>query len=139
MEEKTEPRARPCAACPYRQDAPSGLWAASEYDKLPPYDGQTWEQPQGLFMCHSGPDKICAGWAGCHDMENNLAVRLAASRGEIELNEVTGYVSPVPLFASGIEAAEHGKRDLEAPSERTQKKAVALSRAISRRHSDAAR
>lgn len=28
-------RSQPCDTCPYRQDAPSGLWSASEYAKLP--------------------------------------------------------------------------------------------------------
>lgn len=133
MPEPTEPRKTPCASCPYRQDAPSGLWAASEYDKLPLYDGPTWSQPQGLFMCHSSPDKMCSGWTGCHDMTENLAVRLAAHRGEVDLDEVTEYISPVPLFASGAEAAEHGRRDIEAPSDRAMDKAAKLEKAIARR------
>jgi hypothetical protein len=35
------PRKTPCSTCPYRRDAPSGLWAASEYDLLPGLDGTT--------------------------------------------------------------------------------------------------
>ena len=42
----------PCGSCPYRRDVPSGIWEQHEYDKLPEYDGQTWEQNPALFLCH---------------------------------------------------------------------------------------
>jgi hypothetical protein len=109
-------RPRPCPTCPYRRDVPSGIWAASEYAKLPLFDGETGEQAQAgafaPFCCHSAPDKLCAGWAGCHDMAENLAVRL--HHRDID-PAVLDYVSPVPLFASGAEAAAHGMADIEAP------------------------
>jgi hypothetical protein len=109
-------RKRPCPSCPYRRDVPSGIWQASEYDKLPAYDLDTAEQAIAgafnLFHCHSQPASLCAGWVGCHDMDNNLAVRLHARHID---PAVFAYVSPVPLFPSGAEAAEHGKRDLRAP------------------------
>lgn len=31
---KLTPRKTPCASCPYRKDVPSGVWEASEYEKL---------------------------------------------------------------------------------------------------------
>jgi hypothetical protein len=118
------PARRPCGACPYRLDVPSGVWAASEYAKLPDYDRDTPYQPTGVFQCHLTEHKgasyrICAGWAGCHDTENLLSLRIAVSAGLItpETAEATcDYESPVPLFASGAEAAAHGIRDLANPS-----------------------
>lgn len=120
---KIKVRNRPCASCPYRRDVPSGIWDASEYDKLPAYDGGTAEQilarAAGLFHCHSQPENLCAGWVGCHDMYESFAIRFNAGRVD---PAVYDYVSPVPLFASGTEAAEHGKRDLLHPGERAQRK-----------------
>ena len=127
-------RRRPCPSCPYRRDIPSGIWAAEEYDKLPQYDGDVPDQlaaeALGLFHCHQRTGELCAGWVGCHDMDNNLAVRI--SREDID-PAVFGYVSPVPLFASGAEAAEHGKRDLEAPGAAARRKASQLASLQARR------
>ena len=116
-------RRRPCSSCPYRVDTPSGVWDAAEYDKLPAYDGDVPEQLENgamkVFRCHSALDYVCAGWAGCHDMRNNLAVRLHwrdVDPGVID------YVSPVRLFASGKEAADHGKRDIANPGLRAKAK-----------------
>lgn len=41
---------------------------------------------------------------------------------------VFDYVSPVPLFASGAEAAEHGKRDLPHPGPEARRKTRQLLR-----------
>jgi hypothetical protein len=110
-------RARPCGSCPYRRDVPSGVWAASEYEKLPGYDGDITSQAMagatGLFMCHLDDGSLCAGWAGCHNMGENLAVRLHAEAVDVEA--LLDYVSPVPLFTNGAEAAAHGLRELEFP------------------------
>lgn len=117
LTEGAKPRARPCPSCPYRQDVPSGVWSAEEYAKLPEYDKPTGEQPIGVFMCHQRSGEVCAGWAGCHDMEHTLALRLVSING-VDAEACCAYVPPVdvPLFASGAEAAEHGMRDLEDPS-----------------------
>lgn len=113
-------RRSPCASCPYRRDVPSGIWAEAEYAKLPVYDGTIAEQAAagavGVFCCHQRTGEICAGWAGCHDMTENLAVRIACIRDEVDPG-IFGYESPVPLFGSGTEAAEHGLRDVGAPGE----------------------
>ncbi len=118
------PAPRPCASCPYRCDAPSGLWAASEYEKLLAYDLDTALQPAALFVCHQNNAeddraRLCAGWVGCHGAEL-LALRLAGVRGEMadaELRAAFDYRSPVPLFASGAAAAEHGVRNIENPDD----------------------
>ncbi|WP_327391332.1 DUF6283 family protein (plasmid) [Streptomyces microflavus] len=118
------PAPRPCRTCPYRTDVPSGIWSQEEYDKLPPYDGPTWLQPLSLFLCHQHDAdtegaRVCGGWAGCHDGDHLMALRVATATGAItpETAEATRrYTSPVPLFASGTEAAAHGTRDLHAPT-----------------------
>lgn len=118
------PSPRPCESCPYRRDVPSGVWAAEEYDKLIAYDRPTPEQPMQVFQCHQyakGEDRVrlCSGWVGCHGGDL-LALRLAAMRGHLsgkELAATEDYVSPVPLFDSGAEAAEHGMLDYECPDD----------------------
>lgn len=106
----------PCASCPYRQDVPSGVWDASEYKKLLTYDGSIMEQlSKGavkLFGCHQKDDCLCAGWVATHGATDLLAMRL---HGEDIPEEIWEYESPVPVFASGLEAAEHGMREVEAP------------------------
>lgn len=117
------PAPRPCATCPYQGDVPSGIWAEEEYAKLPRYDEPTHAQPVRLFLCHQHDHRddrarVCGGWAGCHDMSQSLALRIAHAGGEITLETaqaVAAYVSPVPLFASGGEAAAHGLREILHP------------------------
>lgn len=112
------PAPRPCESCPYRCDVPSGVWAAEEYRRLPLYDGAVWRQLPGLFMCHQADGRLCGGWVGCHGGYELLAVRLAALRGELsgdDLSAALDYRSPVPLFASGGQAARHGLADVESP------------------------
>jgi hypothetical protein len=119
------PAPRPCASCPYRRDVPAGIWASGEYAKLRDYDNDTPDQPPALFQCHqadagSPARRVCAGWAGCHDGEDLLALRLAVIDGRIDAatyRAVADYVSPVPLFESGSEAAAHGERGIDAPDE----------------------
>lgn len=118
------PAKNPCGSCPYRKDVPSGVWAPEEYDKLPMFDGPTSDQPPAVFYCHQQNGRVCAGWAGCHDMTQNLGLRIAVSMGKLtpeEYDAVVDYESPVPLFESGAAAAEHGLRDLFSPSEKAQR------------------
>lgn len=118
------PAPRPCGACPYRQDVPSGVWSPEDYAKLPGFDGPTWQQVPRLFQCHlhdldDDHARVCAGWAGCHDMDENMAVRVALASGEITVETaraICRYESPVSLFASGAEAAVHGMREIHNPS-----------------------
>ncbi|MFE0778899.1 DUF6283 family protein [Streptomyces sp. NPDC058861] len=117
------PAPRPCTFCPYKTEVPSGVWSAEDYAKLPQYDGPTMSQPPGLFQCHvhdrdADGARVCGGWAGCHDMEESLSLRLAQAFGEISpdtAQTIRDYESPVPLFASGAEAAAHGIRDIHNP------------------------
>jgi hypothetical protein len=112
----TEVRKRPCPACPYRCDAPSGVWAREEYEKLRRYDAPTCEQPPAAFGCHATPERLCHGWVVVHTSRGHefdlFALRLAAiaAGDQIEIPEPV-----VSLFKSGSEAADHGERDLERP------------------------
>lgn len=117
MSQPATVRRNPCDTCPYRRDVPSGIWDASEYAKLPGYDGETWAQTQRPFHCHTDQPQICAGWAGHRNPADMLAVRLGVAHGGIDPS-IYDYSTRVPLFASGAEAAEHGMRDLPDPSER---------------------
>jgi len=105
---------RPCASCPYRQDAPSGLWEQHEYDKLPDYDGEIWEQALakavGLFMCHQKDGHLCAGWVAAHGQDNLLALRMHP----VDLSVWT-YETDVAVFTSGKQARDHGMRDIAKP------------------------
>ncbi|MFE9250887.1 DUF6283 family protein [Streptomyces sp. NPDC007088] len=117
------PAPRPCLTCPYRRDVPSGVWSPRDYEKLPRYDGETWEQPARVFICHQHDKddidvRVCGGWAGCHDGDHLLALRIAVIEGGITTataDAIRDYTSPVPLFTSGAEAAAHGMRDLNTP------------------------
>lgn len=111
------PAKSPCGTCPYRRDVPAGIWDKTEYEKLPRYDGSILDQvlsdAGGLFMCHQQNGHLCSGWVGCHDMRDNLAVRLQ------QVDPSTfDYESPVALFASGAEAAAHGMSEIDEPGRR---------------------
>lgn len=127
-----KPGKAPCKSCPYRRDVPSGIWDPSEYEKLTRYDGETFEQLDGtaLFLCHQQDGNLCAGWVGCHDPNELLALRLHARQIDPSTYD---YVSPVPLFASGAEAAEHGLAEVDQPGEAADKVIRKLTRQRSRR------
>lgn len=112
------PAKRPCGSCPYRRDVPSGVWADEEYAKLPPYDQPTHEQPMAAFFCHQQDGRLCAGWVAVHDMVESIGLRLAVLAGHVDaddLDAILDYETDVPLFASGAEAAEHGRREVDVP------------------------
>ena len=131
MIDKWHEDADPCPSCPYRRDVPSGVWAASEYDRLPGYDGPISDQVTcgawASFGCHQGDGTVCRGWLGHRDPGDLLAVRLAILRGELP-PDAYGYETAVPLFATGKEAAEHGRRDIAAPGERARQAASKIVR-----------
>lgn len=108
-------RSEPCNTCPYRRDVPSGVWSVEEYEKLREFDRPMADQPQHAFACHATPEHYCSGWGavGGFDM---LALRVRACAGHPA--EWDGVI-PEPstaLFASHTEAADHGMRDVDAPS-----------------------
>lgn len=114
------PAPNPCESCPYRRDVPSGVWSKNEYEKLRDYDEPTPFQPQGIFQCHqtdrdNPQGRLCAGWVGCHGAEL-LSLRLGVAFGNVD-QSVLDYHTSVPLWGSGAEAAEHGERDIDDPSD----------------------
>jgi hypothetical protein len=120
------PSPTPCPSCPYRRDVPSGIWDRSEYDKLPAYDAETSEQPLAVFLCHQPGEqaqRICSGWAACHDLSHSLSLRFTVIRGELSKEDFIktlehGSVVTVPLFESGQAARDHGVRELDRVGER---------------------
>lgn len=107
-------RRTPCLGCPYRRDVPSGIWAPEEYDKLRLYDAPTGEQPPRVFVCHATPGRLCHGWAVVHEGRGHAFALLALRF--LRHDPRVPAVGPVPLFASGNDAADHGLDDVEAPS-----------------------
>lgn len=130
-------REQPCPSCPYRRDAPSGLWDRQEYERLPDYDGDIGDQAQvgalAGFQCHLQTGQLCAGWVGCHGPQNLLALRLKADRLD---PSVWDYQTSMALHPSGQAAHDHGVRDLDEPDERTRLKARALERLHVRRNAN---
>lgn len=127
-----QPSQSPCDSCPYRRDVASGVWHETEYAKLPEFDKPTGEQPVYCFLCHQKNGRLCAGWVAVHDMNESLGLRLANSLGLIQPEDLDGildYSTSTPLFASGQEAADHGRRDMETPTD----EAVQTMRTISRK------
>lgn len=125
------PAKRPCGSCPYRRDTPSGVWHPEEYGRLPSYDAPTPEQPTRAFHCHQVDGRLCAGWVGCHDMDENLAIRIAYFDGSLSLESmdaVLDYSTDVELFDSGLEAACHGLLDVVNPTPAAQRVIAGLIR-----------
>lgn len=120
-----KPPKAPCGSCPYRIDTPTGIWSREEYEKLPAYDGETWEQPPQVFMCHQRDGCICGGWLLTHDRDHLLALRLNARHLD---TSVWDYRPDVEVFASGRDAADHGISGIEAPSPEAQRKIAGLIR-----------
>ena len=110
----------PCKSCPYRKDVPSGVWHASEYGKLIPYDKDTFEQPMRVFMCHQQDGSLCRGWLDCHG-DQLLALRLGLSMGTLDADAVNNALCEgpaTPVFASGQEAASHGLAQVQRPTKK---------------------
>lgn len=107
----------PCDSCPYRKDTPAGVWAASEYRKLPAWDDPT-QMDAGTFLCHNGNRELaCRGWLEVH--HENLGVRLALMTGRIDLGNHTKPTT-VPLYKSGAEACRAGLKGVKRPSRKAQ-------------------
>ena len=55
--------AEPCKSCPYRTDAPLGLWHPSEFEKLAASER---DHRGAVFGCHATRHRdepsVCAGW-----------------------------------------------------------------------------
>lgn len=138
------PASRPCGSCPYRCDAPSGLWHADHYNLLPKFDRTPDEgQPAGVFMCHQNDGRLCGGWVAVHDMEENIGLRIALVNEWISpetFEACLDYDPKVPVFESGAEARDHGMHEYVAPNEKTRRTAARLTKrgAVYERSSESA-
>lgn len=121
---KVLPPLVPCGTCPYRKDVPSGIWNADEYRKLPNYDKETGQQPYGIFLCHQQNEHACSGWVAVHDMDKNLALRIAISLGHVSsetAEAIRDYKTSILLFETGTAAAIHGLRGIKRPSQKARR------------------
>lgn len=121
MPDLPKPPKVPCGTCPYRKDVPSGIWAAEEYEKLPLYDGETWEQSAKVFMCHQKDGCLCGGWLMTHDPQHLLALRMHRVDPS-----AFDYHPDVEVFSSGFEACQHGMKDYAHPSPEAERKIAGL-------------
>jgi hypothetical protein len=124
MDPVRPPAVNPCGSCPYRCDVPSGVWSDEEYEKLPPYDGPTHEQPPSVFMCHQADGRLCAGWTACHDMDESMGFRMSVLVGQIreeDIDIIREYRTSVPIFTTGAEAAAHGMAEIYNPPDEARK------------------
>lgn len=107
----------PCTSCPYRKDVPSGIWVDEEYDKILPYDNETFAQPPRVFMCHQNDGALCRGWLDCHGPDL-LGMRLSCSMGEVDPKELIQALDDgpaVPVFETAADAAKHGRKSIKRP------------------------
>lgn len=125
MTDLMKPPRVPCATCPYLKKTPPGIWHQDEYEKLIPYDADTWDQPPQLFMCHQKDGCLCGGWLMTHDREHLLALRL---HGSLVDKAIWEYNPDVEVFESGKAAAEHGMSGIDEPNEEARIKIDALIR-----------
>lgn len=109
----------PCSTCPYRRDTPSGVWAPSEYAKLPLYDDN---DAFGIFLCHhtnsTGRETVCRGWLTVHC--ESAAARLAELQGFVTGEQRYADVD-TPLYSTGREACDAGMADVPDPSPAAQR------------------
>ena len=109
-----------CDTCPYRRDTPAGIWDISEYEKLKEMDNREYGSAGcATFLCHqsnaTGVNTACVGWLHTHG--DNLGVRLAVMRGELDGADIPYECDEDTYFATGAEAYEAGISALDDPSD----------------------
>jgi hypothetical protein len=87
---------RTCDECPWRKDVPTGRFPPERYRALAHSCEQGFSRP--VFACHKteGREKACAGFLLVEGF-NNFIVRMAASAGRFDPNEIT---AAAPLYRS---------------------------------------
>lgn len=111
-----KPRSTACASCPYRKDAPPGIWHESEYEKLPEYDKETGEQPLRLFLCHTDKDCLCRGWIEVNP--DTLALRIGVATGQVSPEDAMPEPCGIAFHKSGAAACKAGKKGIKKPGKR---------------------
>jgi hypothetical protein len=99
-------------------DVPSGVWDYMEYEKLRPYDAETFRQPFEAFACHATPGSLCNGWAVCHSNRGHqyslVALRILGVDAPV-VRQMS--MLSIPLFESGDDAADWGQQNIDDPDE----------------------
>ncbi len=135
MTEAIKINRNPCVSCPYRKDVPSGIWSTEEYDKILPYDNETWMQPPRVFMCHQADGCLCRGWLDVHGGDL-LGLRLGCAIGELDPEEVSKALDEgpaVPVFCSAAKAAAHGRKAIKRPGAKAKRMVAKIEAKRSRR------
>jgi hypothetical protein len=120
---------KPCKSCPYRKDAPKGLWDPSEFQNLLSTERDMFG---AVFACHGEAKKppkerqMCAGWLLDQKARNVPSIRLrmllsSDERSQDLYNRVSGeglklYLSIEAMCkANGVAADGTIIRRLPAP------------------------
>lgn len=88
---------RPCAECPWKLENKPGKFSRDRYRALV---STAVDMAVSVFGCHMSTDSkttACAGFLLSLDARHNLSVRMACSRGALDMAEIE---SPVPLHHS---------------------------------------
>ncbi|MGH3734203.1 MAG: DUF6283 family protein [Micromonosporaceae bacterium] len=123
MGEVGPPTPHPCETCPYRKDAPSGVWAAEEYERLRSYDAQpifsrrrsvnatnTTRAAGGHGSAQAGP--VATTVITCWGYESLFC----AARWTPRASRPRWTPVSRALFGSSAEAADHGEAAIRAPA-----------------------
>ena len=92
-------------------------------------------QPLKVFMCHQANGCLCRGWLDTHSYEL-LAIRIAVSRGELDVVETAKALDEEPavkVFESAAEAAKHGRKAIKRPGVKAKRMAKQIERKRSRK------
>lgn len=111
-------RRAPCASCPYRTDAPLGLWSREEFEDLLASDRT---QMGTLYGCHEyrkrrDQAQVCVGWLLDQRERNvpSLMLRMVLLQNPQARACYAESESPVPLYDSIEEmCAQNGVGDGE--------------------------
>lgn len=103
-------RREPCTSCPYRTDAPLGLWSPAEFEALLRNDGDMLGTKYGCHEFNKRPEEaqVCIGWL-INQRERNvpsIALRLTLMRNEPARKCFKEAASPAPLYESIEEMCE---------------------------------
>jgi len=88
---------QPCNSCPYRKDAPLGLWDKSEFDKLLEEDKK---QFGATYRCHKNDGSCCKGWLINQDKRNqpNINLRLMLLKSGVKRDYLDKLKSNTEMF-----------------------------------------
>lgn len=106
----------PCADCPWRKDAPLGVWPRERWLTLARTcrgDGQL------IFACHKSPQdapRVCLGWAAVEG-DGAVGVRHALRLRKLDLAAVYARPEGIPLYES-FDAMLAANGVLDAPDGR---------------------